>query len=346
MRLTPALSVIVVAAAACTSTPPSPPSSPAASSGPGTRTADALARALGDPGDVDVAALRAARDGATSDDERWLLDGALALHAAIERDPRGGAQQLAAFLRAVDARFAREVDVRVEVARAFCAVPSLARSFDVDATALDAEMVARAEKLVADFPNEGRAYGVLAFARGLTGADELAQLRLYGACLARAPEDEGCRRGRDAVVASFEQPRCDGRGARPALALHVARVGRGAGRVVRYGDDDYTLAAVPPVLVAADFTDLRASRPDEYPTIYASTTTAASEKLRAATADAAARDDAAMVLLVGDDVVYAGRVREQIRGGSVAMTSLREPMELTRVCATIERPRVPDELRR
>ncbi len=289
--------------------------------------------------------MRAARDAATGD-ERWLFDGALALMDELERDPARGPARYAEFLRAVEARFPHDVEVRVEVAWAFCAVPSLARSFQVDPAPFAAESISRAEKLVAEFPNEGRAFGVLAVARGLSGADELEQLRLYDACLARAPADADCEEGRAVVSASYEEPRCDGRGVRRGLALHAAGVGDARGRVVRIQGETFTLDDGPPVLVAEDFVDIRRAEEFELPSLHARTTPAAATKLRDATAALAGREDRAMVLVVDDDVLLAARVNEEITGGVVAITSGSAPLALSRVCATIERPRLPDELRR
>jgi hypothetical protein len=226
------------------------------------------------------------------------------------------------------------------LAGAYGSLPMTARSMRLDPAPYRAAALAYAKDLVARYPKEGRAHGVLASALLEAELDsELAREELK--TCATLDRSSWCVAQYRQILADLERPRCSGATLQKPLtvwgATETSPKTQGALSI-----NGMTLAVeAKPILESSAFSLVRVD-PD------------GSLSLETTKADAVtlARETKRLlgkyfVLKLGDDVLLAGMLQSEIAEGRLRVTpgQGKPPFKLEALCATIERPKVPEAMR-
>jgi hypothetical protein len=273
-----------------------------------------------------IAALKTAAASA-SGDERKLIDRMTRL---LEKDEplEKVVPEFADIVRAT-AKLARgRFDDERVAAGAYLSLPATARNAGLDPEPLRREAMAFIRDLVARYPNEGSAHGLLASALMEAKADS----KLVLVELKRCSELDGkssCTEQYSRLLAEFERPRCRG------TALKKLLTARGAHDDAANGQK-YSVEANP-FLRAEDFASVSV---DEEGNLALEVTTSARARLAQETRRLLGKT---VVLMLGDEVLLAARVQEPISDGRVRVTQGqgKPPFKLEELCRTVEHPAAP-----
>lgn len=226
------------------------------------------------------------------------------------------------------------------LAGAYGSLPMTARSLRLDPAPYRAAALAYAKDLVARYPKEGRAHGVLASALLEAEPDsELARAELK--TCATLDRSSWCVAQYERFLADLERPRCNGATLQKPLTVWGATE-TGPKTQGALSINGVTLVVEEkPILESSAFSFVGVD-PD------------GSLSLETTKADAVtlARETRRLlrkyfVLKLGDDVLLAGMLQSEIAGGRLRVTpgQGKPPFKLEALCATIERPKVPEAMR-
>lgn len=294
--------------------------------------------------------LRAARDAAKGKD-RQILDRVVAIFEKLRQEPDNTPkhlQDVAQVLRDMSDLDPKDFETQMQIAWAFIVLPYLASSSAVDPAPLRAELLARAQKLVTDFPDQGRAYGTLAMALTETGADTPTIVKAYKQCVRLDPGADQCRRAHAEMIASLERPQCREAQVSKQFAIYgaipVTAQSPGTGkRITAHGS---TLDLEEHPSITSDDVALISLSQRAPHALHVQLSPAGSAKLKAST-DRLSKTQGWMVFMFGDAPVFSARVLEPIPNGNLQISTGMEPAQplMQRLCIRVETPAAPADLK-
>lgn len=216
---------------------------------------------------------------------------------------------------------------------AYLSMPRLAESAGLDPAPYRAEGMRLAKAMVADWPKEARAHGLLATALMDSNAAELEVMRELKQCSQLEPA-AWCTDYLKRAVAELERPRCAGKSLVQPLTLTGARA-RSEGVETVYDEEP------KPALSGAEIATVMV---DDDGLLAIETTAEGSKHLEEVTARLIKGFDGAMVVKLGEKPLVSARVVQTITNGRLTVRAGKR-LTLDELCKQVERPKAPAELR-